>query len=76
MKAIRLSDAASKLNELVELLPSSGDVVLTRGDAPVARLTTPDKQPTLRDIQPSSVGTILSPLLDANDDLLAEMLDR
>jgi len=76
MKAVRLIDAGSQLNELVELLPSSGDVVITRGDQPVARLTTADKQPTLRDFKPSSVGTLLRPLFSADDDLLAEMLDR
>jgi hypothetical protein len=75
MKSIRINEAASKLEELVKLLPVTGDVSLTRGDEPIARLTAPDGQTSLRDLQPSSVGAILRPLFGEDDDLLDEMLN-
>lgn len=75
MKALRINDAASQLDALVESLPSTGDVFITRGDEPVARLTAADVQPSLRDHTPSSVGAILRPIFTADDDLLADMMD-
>lgn len=75
MKSVRINDAASNLEELVKMLPLTGDVSLTRDNELVARLTAGDQQTSLRDIQPSSVGAILRPLFGIDDDLLAEMLN-
>ncbi len=75
MKTIRITDAQSRLPELVDSLAASGDVVITRGDEPVARLTAPLPQPSLSDIEPVSVGTVLRPF-SPGDDLLEEMIER
>jgi len=72
MKSVRISDAQARLLELVESL-DRGDVIITRDDRPVARLTRADARPSLRDLKPVSLGTPLRPL-GRDDDLLDEML--
>lgn len=74
MKFVRIHEAASNLEELVKLLPLTGDVSATCGNELVARLTAADRQTSLRDMQPSSVGAIPRPLFGDVEDGLAEML--
>jgi prevent-host-death family protein len=70
MVTVKLDDAQSRLGELVDALRPGDEIVITRHDKPVARLTSPM---SLRDIRPASVGAVLQPLL-REDDLLDEML--
>lgn len=74
MKSVRLTDA--RLSELIETLAATGDVYILRGDEPVARLTSPNGKPSLRDLQPTSVGALLRPVFQPDDDLLDEMITR
>jgi len=80
MKTIQLDEAQSRLAELVDSVVSGEDVLITRDDKPVARLTAPAPlpdartcSPSLRDLRPASVGAVLRPL-SPSDDLLDEML--
>ena len=73
MQTIRITEAQSRLPELVDSLAREGDIVITRDEQPVARLTTPTPQPSLREIEPVSVGAVLRPPV-ASDDLLEEMI--
>jgi antitoxin (DNA-binding transcriptional repressor) of toxin-antitoxin stability system len=72
MKSVRISDAQANLPELVESL-DRGDIVITRDERPVARLTRVDARPSLRDLKPVSLGAPLRPL-ERDDDLLDELL--
>ena len=52
-----------------------GDLVITDADKPIAKLSFLSSRPSLKDLQPRSVGAILRPFPSADDDLLGEMLD-
>ena len=78
MQSVRLADAQSRLPALIDAVTRGEEVVITRDDVSVARLSaagaTPTNRPSLRDHKPTSVGGIIDrPASD--DDLLAEMLD-
>jgi antitoxin (DNA-binding transcriptional repressor) of toxin-antitoxin stability system len=72
MRTLQLTEAQSRLPELVEALASGGEevVIVSQGQA-VARLVGPPAT-SLRDLRPSSVGEVLRPLTP-DDDLLEEM---
>lgn len=77
MHSVRLADAQSRLPALIDAVIRGEEVVITRDDVPVARLSaagaTPTNRPSLRDHKPISVGGMVDrPATD--DDLLAEML--
>jgi prevent-host-death family protein len=74
MRVVQLLEAQQKLPELVESAAAGEEIVITRDDQPVARLVG-SARPTLRDIQPSSVGAVMRPP-STDDDLLDEMLDQ
>ena len=78
MQSVRLADAQTRLPALVDAVNRGEEVVITRDDVPVARLTPaapPNaSRPSLRDHKPSSLGKLLSGT-SPDDDLLAEMLD-
>jgi antitoxin (DNA-binding transcriptional repressor) of toxin-antitoxin stability system len=79
MLSVRLTDAQSRLPSLIDAVIRGEEVVITRDEVPVARLsaTEPPRAAThasLRDHRPSSVGQVLRPQ-SADDDVLAEMLD-
>lgn len=57
-------------------LPDTGEVIITRDDKPVARLSPLPTQPSLRGLRPISVGALLRPIFGPDDDLLEEMLAR
>ncbi len=78
MQSVRLADAQSRLPALIDAVTRGEEVVITRDDVPVARLSpagaTPTHRFSLRDHKPISVGSMVDrPASD--DDLLAEMLD-
>lgn len=72
MRNVRIDDTQARLPDLVDLLNRDGEVLITRDEEPVARLSPPDAQPTLRRIQPASLGKVLRPLF-CEDDLLEEI---
>ncbi len=79
MKTVRLADAESHLSALIDAVIGGEDVVITRDEAPVARLSafptlSITARPSLRDHKPISVGGF-NKRSSADDDLLAEMLD-
>jgi prevent-host-death family protein len=74
MQRVKISEAQTNLSQLVDSVAGGEEVVITRNDAPVARLT-PSSRPSLSNIQPSSVGAILKPM-SPDDDLLEEMLGQ
>lgn len=76
MQTIDISDAQARLPDLVDSLAGSGEVLITRGNRPVARLSPPADRPSLRDLKPVSVGALLRPFPSDDDDLLGEMLER
>jgi prevent-host-death family protein len=80
MEPVRLADAQSRLPSLVDAVTRGEEVIITRDDVPVARLTSAIdtnaptlKRPSLREHQPSSLGRVLRG--PDSEDLLAEMLD-
>ncbi len=75
MQMVPLPEAQRRLTELVRDLAVQGDLVITDGDKPIARLSFLGFRPSLKDIQPKSVGAILRPYPSIDDDLLGEMLD-
>ncbi|MBL9173142.1 MAG: hypothetical protein JNL10_06385 [Verrucomicrobiales bacterium] len=75
MQTVTLPEAQRRLTELVRDLAIQGDLVITDADKPVAKLSFLSSRPSLKDLQPKSVGAILRPYPSANDDFLGEMLD-
>lgn len=77
MSTVTLEEAKSKLDELVGRLPQEGEIVITDGTKPVARLS-PVRQGThsLLDFTPRSMGKMLRPYPHPDDDILGEMLDN
>ena len=74
MQSVSLDEAQRHLAELVGQLPREGEFLITQQDKPVARLTSATPRPSLRQLQPASVGAVLRPFPSAEDDLLGEML--
>jgi prevent-host-death family protein len=75
MRTIEINDARSRLDELIDSASAGEEIVITKGQTPVARLTSANHRPSLREIRPTSVGAVLKPF-SADDDLLEEMTDR
>lgn len=73
MSEVTLLEAKQRLEELVSNLPTSGEVIITDGNQPVARLASVARGPSLRDFKGRSLGGRLRPYPDPEDDLLAEM---
>ena len=61
MQTVSLDEAQRHLSELVGNLAHEGEFLITDHDKPVARLTPAVQRPSLHDICPASVGTILRP---------------
>jgi len=76
MKTVQLHEAKTKLEEIVTALPDTGEIIITRDDEPVARLSPLTPKPSLRDLRPISVGALLRPIFAPDDDLLEDMLAR
>ena len=75
MQTVTLDEAQKNLPDLVRQLPHEGEVVITQGNQPVARLTAASPRPSLRELNPVSLGAVLRPFPSPDDDLLGEMLD-
>ena len=75
MHTVTLAEAQQHLAELVRDLAREGELVITEADKPVARLTPPHAQTSLRNLSPKSVGAVLRPFPSPEDDTLGEMLD-
>ena len=76
---MRLTEAQSRLPALIDAVIRGEEVIITRDEVPVARLSAPTTasnraRPSLRDHRPSSVGRVIS-VPSPDDDVLAEMLD-
>lgn len=76
MHSIDIKDAQFRLLEVIESLARDGDVVITRDQQPVARLTAPEEKRSFRDFKPVSVGGLLRPFPDPDDDVLGEMMSK
>lgn len=76
MKTLSLTDAQATLVDLVDELPQTGDVVITRDDLPVARLSAVKERPSLRDLKPFTTGGLLRPFPCDDDDLLGDLLEK
>jgi antitoxin (DNA-binding transcriptional repressor) of toxin-antitoxin stability system len=77
MSTVTLEEAKSKLDELVGRLPQEGEIVITDGAKPVARLSgIPSGTHSLLDFKPRSLGKMLRPYPHPDDDILGEMLDN
>ncbi|RJP37174.1 MAG: hypothetical protein C4547_05970 [Phycisphaerales bacterium] len=73
MQTVDIHNAKVDLAELVEQLPLYGEILITDGDRPVARLSGVEERPSLRDHKPTSLGPPLRRVV-RDDDLLDEML--
>jgi antitoxin (DNA-binding transcriptional repressor) of toxin-antitoxin stability system len=76
VQTVTLDEAQRRLPDLVRGLQRDGEVLITHGNHPVARLTLAPGGSSLRDLKPTSVQAFLKPFPNADDDLLGEMLDR
>lgn len=76
MQIVRINDAQSRLPELVDSLAKGDEIVITRDDKPVAKLTSSSAvlppSNSLRDLRPTSVGSVIQPL-SPDDDILDEL---
>jgi antitoxin (DNA-binding transcriptional repressor) of toxin-antitoxin stability system len=75
MNTVTLNEAQQHLPELVRKLTRDGELLITDADQPVARLSVVTPRPSLRNLEPRSVGAVLRPFPSPSDDLLGEMLD-
>jgi antitoxin (DNA-binding transcriptional repressor) of toxin-antitoxin stability system len=75
MQTVSLPEAQQRLAELVRHLAIQGDLVITDSGKPVAMLSSLGTRPSLKDLQPQSVGALLRPFPSGGDDLLGEMID-
>ena len=82
MSTVTREEARRRFDELLNRLPSEGEIVITDGDKPVAKLTAtpggaaPKKSGhSIFDIKPVSLGGLLKPYPHPDDDILGEMLE-
>jgi antitoxin (DNA-binding transcriptional repressor) of toxin-antitoxin stability system len=78
MSTVTLEEAQKRLSELVKTLPEAGEIIIIDGEKAVAKLAAMAATEThsILDFKPRSVGKIMRPLCDRDDDLLGEMLDN
>jgi antitoxin (DNA-binding transcriptional repressor) of toxin-antitoxin stability system len=75
MSTVSLEEAKRRLGELVQSLPTEGEIVITDGQRPVAKLALVPPGHSAFDIKPRSAGGILRPYPNPDDDTLGEMLE-
>ncbi len=73
-QTVTLDEAQKHLPELVHRLANEGELLITDADKPVARLAPVSSHTSLRHLKSSSLGAVLRPFPEPNDDLLDEML--
>ncbi len=76
MQTVAIGEAQLNLAELIDSAAAGEEIVITRDERPVAKLTGANSSTSFRAITPSSVGSVLRPLSTDVDDVLDEMLDR
>ena len=81
MSIVTREEAKRRFDELLNELPSEGEILITDGDKAVARLTAARREPvgksglSIFDIKPVSLGGLLKPYPHPDDDILGEMLE-
>jgi len=75
MRSVQVTDAQRDLPQLLDSVAAGEEIIITRDNRAVAKLVGSAEPTSLRDIQASSVGSIIADL-SPDDDLLGEMLDR
>lgn len=75
MQTVTLAEAQERLKELVCGIAPASELLITEGDTPVARLSAVAESTSLRNLTPTSVGAVLRPFPNPEDDPLGEMLD-
>ncbi len=70
MQTVTLDEAQKHLAELVRDLGREGELLITDANKPVAKLSPVAARTSLRDLKPQSVGTVLRPFPDRDDDML------
>jgi prevent-host-death family protein len=73
MKTVRVEEAQMRLPELVESAASGEEIVITKGETPVAKLVSSAPRHSVLDHRPGGIRGVLRPLA-SEDDLLDEML--
>ena len=58
MNTVTLNEAQQHLPELVRKLTRDGELLITDADQPVARLSVVTPRPSLRNLEPRSVGAV------------------
>ena len=79
MRTMDVRTAQRELESLLRGMDAGDEVVLFEGQERVGMIIAAGGRPSLRDIQPASVGSLLRAYPDPDaegDDLLGEMLDR
>ena len=75
MRTIEVTDAQTRFGELIDSVSAGEEIVITRGQRPIARLSPASGKPSLRNVTPSSVGEVLK-TPTKHEDTLGEMLER
>ena len=73
MRVMDIGEAQRDLLSLLSSLEAGEEIVLTHGQARIGSILASGAKPSLRDIEPASVGKLLRDYPD-DDDLLGEML--
>ena len=73
MKTVPVSEAQTRLSELIDAAAAGDEVIITRDGTPVAKIVPTAPPTSLKDLKPSSVSAVLR-LLSSDDDTLDEML--
>jgi len=76
MSTVTIAEARQNLDELLKKLPEEQEIVITDGSRPVAKLSHLPAKHSVLDIKPRSVGKILRPFPQPDDDLLGEMMEE
>lgn len=78
MNSVSLSEAQQNLVKLVHDLEQEREIIITDNCRPVARLAAVpslNSNVSLRDLKPVSVGAILRPYPQKDEDILGEMIE-
>jgi antitoxin (DNA-binding transcriptional repressor) of toxin-antitoxin stability system len=76
MSTVTLEEAQKRLDELVRSLPVEGEIFITDGTKPVAKLAAIERTHSVLEIDPVSVGGVLRPFPGPEEDILGEMLEE
>lgn len=74
MSTVRVEDPKIRLADLVDRASAGEEILITKGDLPVAKLVPPRQPHSVLDHRASSLGAVTQQL-GPDDDLLGEMTD-